>query len=183
MASPFLQGQKGNITYMEDLLKVGTITTTHGIRGEVKVFPTTDEGRFEDLEYVYLDTGKEMLHLEIESVRYLKNLVLVRFKGYDNINDIEKYKGKDLWIPREEAQPLGENEYYIADLMGMEVVTEDGDLLGTIRDVLHTGANDVYVVAGDSGEEILLPAIRDCIRMVDVENRRMSIHLMKGLLS
>ena len=168
---------------MEELLKVGTITTTHGIRGEVKVFPTTDEGRFEELEFVYLDTGREKRRLEIEGIRYMKNLVLVKFEGLDNINDVEKYKGKDLWIPREEAQPLMENEYYVADLIGMEVLTEEDVPFGQIRDVLHTGANDVYVVIRDTGEEVLLPAIHDCVKKVDVENKKMWVHLMKGLLS
>ena len=98
---------------MEDLLKVGVITTTHGVRGEVKVYPTTDEPeRFLDLEYVLLDTGKELRRLDIKNVRFFKNLVILKFDGIDNINDIEKYKGRDLWIPREEAQELDEDEYY-----------------------------------------------------------------------
>ena len=112
---------------MEDLLKVGVITTTHGVRGEVKVFPTTDNAeRFLELEYVLLDTGRELRRLDIKNVRFFKNLVILKFDGIDNINDIEKYKGKDLWIPREEAQELGEDEYYIADLQGLNVVLEDG---------------------------------------------------------
>lgn len=107
---------------MEDLLKVGVITTTHGVRGEVKVFPTTDDAeRFLELEYVLLDTGRELRRLDIKNVRFFKNLVILKFDGIDNINDIEKYKGKDLWIPREEAQELGEDEYYIADLQGLNV--------------------------------------------------------------
>ena len=106
---------------MEDLLKVGVITTTHGVRGEIKVFPTTDDAeRFLELEYVLLDTGRELRRLDIKNVRFFKNLVILKFDGIDNINDIEKYKGKDLWIPREEAQELGEDEYYIADLQNSE---------------------------------------------------------------
>ena len=175
--------RKGKYDYMENLLKVGTITTTHGIRGEVKVFPTTDEGRFEELDFVFLDTGRDKIRLEIENVRYMKNLVLLKFKGFDQINDVEKYKGKDLWIPREEAQPLADDEYYVADLIDMEVLTEDGAFFGRIRDVLHTGANDVYTVIRETGEEVLLPAIHDCVKKVDVENKKMWVHLMKGLLS
>ena len=91
---------------MEDLLKVGVITTTHGVRGEVKVYPTTDADRFLDLEYVLLDTGREKRKLEIQNVKYFKNLVILKFKGIDNINDIEMYKQRELWIPREEAQEL-----------------------------------------------------------------------------
>ena len=104
---------------MEDLLKVGVITTTHGVRGEVKVYPTTDPERFPELDYVLLDTGREKRKLEIEKVRFFKNLVILKFKGIDNINDIEMYKQRELWIPREEGQDLEEDEYYIADLIGM----------------------------------------------------------------
>lgn len=115
---------------MEDLLQVGVITTTHGIRGEVKVYPTTDDvHRFEELESVLLDTGKEYRELKIKSVKYFKQYAILKFKGIDNINDIEKYKGKSLFVTRENAQPLGEDEYYIADLIGMELYLEDGSIL------------------------------------------------------
>lgn len=167
---------------MEDLLKVGVITTTHGVRGEVKVFPTTDVERFLDLEYVFLDTGKEKRKLEIENVKFFKNLVILKFKGIDNINDIEKYKKRELWVPREEAQDLGEDEYYIGDLIGMDVVLEDGTSFGTLKDVMETGANDVYVVETTQGEEVLLPAIKECILDIDVSGNKITVHLMKGLL-
>lgn len=168
---------------MEDLLKVGVITTTHGVRGEVKVFPTTDDTeRFLELEYVLLDTGRELRRLDIKNVRFFKNLVILKFDGIDNINDIEKYKGKDLWIPREEAQELGEDEYYIADLQGLNVVLEDGTEFGTLRDVMETGANDVYIIDSNEHGEVLLPAIKECILDVDLEKNTMTVHLMKGLL-
>ena len=168
---------------MEDLLKVGVITTTHGVRGEVKVFPTTDDAeRFLELEYVLLDTGRELRRLDIKNVRFFKNLVILKFDGIDNINDIEKYKGKDLWIPREEAQELGEDEYYIADLQGLNVVLEDGTEFGTLRDVMETGANDVYIIDSNENGEVLLPAIKECILDVDLEKNTMTVHLMKGLL-
>lgn len=168
---------------MEDLLKVGVITTTHGVRGEVKVFPTTDDAeRFLELEYVLLDTGRELRRLDIKNVRFFKNLVILKFDGIDNINDIEKYKGKDLWIPREEAQELGEDEYYIADLQGLNVVLEDGTEFGTLRDVIETGANDVYIIDSNEHGEVLLPAIKECILDVDLEKNTMTVHLMKGLL-
>ena len=168
---------------MEDLLKVGVITTTHGVRGEVKVFPTTDDAeRFLELEYVLLDTGRELRRLDIKDVRFFKNLVILKFDGIDNINDIEKYKGKDLWIPREEAQELGEDEYYIADLQGLNVVLEDGTEFGTLRDVMETGANDVYIIDSNEHGEVLLPAIKECILDVDLEKNTMTVHLMKGLL-
>ena len=168
---------------MEDLLKVGVITTTHGVRGEVKVFPTTDDAeRFLDIEYVLLDTGKELRRLNIQNVKFFKNLAILKFEGIDNINDIEMYKGRELWIPREEAQELGEDEYYVADLIGMEVLLENGAKFGVLRDVMETGANDVYIVDRVDGEEILLPAIHDCVLDVDVEKNTMTVHLMKGLV-
>lgn len=168
---------------MEDLLKVGVITTTHGVRGEVKVYPTTDEPeRFLDLDYVLLDTRKELRRLDIKNVRFFKNLVILKFDGIDNINDIEKYKGCDLWIPREEAQELAEDEYYIADLLGMKVILDDGTEFGTLKNVMETGANDVYIVDSPGHGEVLLPAIKECILDVDVEANTMTVHLMKGLL-
>ena len=168
---------------MEDLLQVGVITTTHGVRGEVKVFPTTDDAnRFKKLKHVILDTGKEQLDLEITQVKFFKNLVILKFKGIDNINDIEKYKGKSLYVTRENAVKLKKNEYFIADLIGLKAVSEDGTELGKITDVLQTGANDVYVVQQEDGQEVLIPAIRDCVLNVDLEAGIMTLHLLDGLL-
>ena len=168
---------------MEAFLQVGVISSTHGVRGEVKVFPTTNEKeRFLDLDSVILDTGKERLTLEIEGVKFFKQFAILKFKGFDNINDIEKYKGKSLWIPREQAVPLSEDEYYIADLLGMDGVLEDGKYFGRLEDVIETGANDVYVVRTEEGQEVLLPAIKECVLQVEVERNQMRIHLMKGLI-
>ena len=167
---------------MEDLFRVGVIANTHGIRGEVKVFPTTeDPNRFKKLKEVLLDTGKEKLPLEISSVRFFKNLVIVKFKGIDNINDIEKYKGKDLYVTRENAIPLKEDEYYLADILGADLYTEDGKEFGRLKDILETGANLVYVVMHE-GKEVLLPVIPDCVKEISVEEKKVVIHLMKGLL-
>lgn len=168
---------------MEDLFRVGVIANTHGIRGEVKVFPTTeDPKRFEWLKEVLLDTGKEKMPLEIQGVRYFKNLVIVKFKGIDNINDVEKYKGKELYVPREKAQKLGHNEYFIGDLLGLKVTEDSGRALGTVKDVLQTGANDVYIVEMEDKRELLIPAIKQCILKVDVEAGEMEVHLLEGLL-
>ena len=168
---------------MEQFLQVGVISSTHGIRGEVKVFPTTDDpNRFKKLKKVILETKKEKLSLEVQGVKFFKQFVIVKFKGIDNINDIEMYKGRELWIPREEAQELGEDEYYVADLIGMDVLLENGEKFGVLRDVMETGANDVYIVDRVDGEEILLPAIHDCVLDVDVEKNTMTVHLMKGLV-
>lgn len=168
---------------MEEYLKVGVITTTHGVRGEVKVYPTTDDARrFEELKEVFLDTGKEKMVLKISDVRYFKNLVILKFKGIDNINDIEKYKGCDLLVDREHAQPLAENEYYIADLIGMQIYTEDGQEFGTLEDVLQTGANDVYCIRSREHGEVLLPAIRECVLKVDTVGQKMTVRFLKGLI-
>ena len=167
---------------MEQFLQVGVISSTHGIRGEVKVFPTTDDPmRFKKLKKVFLDTGRERLELEVQSVRFFKQFAIVKFKGIDNINDIEKYKGKGIFVPREDAVPLDEDEYYIADLIGMEVFTEDGHF-GVVKDVIETGANEVYIIESDEHGEVLIPAIRQCVLDVNVEEMKMKIRLMDGLI-
>lgn len=167
---------------MSDLLQVGVITSTHGVRGEVKVFPTTDDpARFKKLKQVILDDGKQQIDLEIASVKFFKNMVILKFKGIDNINDVEKYRRATLLVTRENAVPLAENEYFIADLIGLSAVSDEGEELGTITDVLQTGANDVYVVTTPQKEEILVPAIRECILAVDLDARRMQLHLLPGL--
>ena len=144
---------------MEDRFQVGVITTTHGVRGEVKVFPTTDDvKRFKRLKKVILDTGKEEKILEVEGARFMKNLVLLKFKGYDSINDIEKYKGCSLYVTREDAVRLRKDEYFVADLIGMEVFLEDGSAFGKLTDVMTTGANDVYVITIADRREILRPS-------------------------
>ncbi|MBD5546875.1 MAG: ribosome maturation factor RimM [Lachnospiraceae bacterium] len=168
---------------MENLFQVGIISSTHGIKGEVKVFPTTDDAkRFKKLKEVLLDTGKERLCLEIESVKFFKQFVILKFKDYDNINDIEKYKGKSLFVTRENAVKLKKDEYFIADLIGIEVISEDDALKGRLTDVIQTGANDVYVIRLEDGRELLLPAIKDCILNVNLEEGRMTVHVLDGLL-
>ncbi len=168
---------------MENKLQVGVISSTHGVRGEVKVFPTTDDvKRFKRLKEVILETGKEELLLEIEGVKFFKQFAILKFKGFDNINDIEKYKGKSLFVTRKNAVPLRRDEYFIADLQGLSVEDENGNLIGTLRDVMETGANDVYIVDMTDGREVLLPAIKECILEVDVEGGKIRVHMMDGLL-
>ena len=168
---------------MEETLRVGVIASTHGIRGEVKVFPTTDDAkRFEKLKEVLLDTGKELKTMEIQQVRFFKNMLIVKFKGYDTINDIEIYKGKDLLVTREHAVELGPDENFIVDLIGLSVETDEGELLGELTDVLITGANDVYEVTRTDGKKVLLPAIKDCVLDVDLEAGRVLVHVLEGLL-
>ena len=167
---------------MEDLLQVGVITSTHGVRGEVKVFPTTDDAaRFKKLKNVILDTGKEKIDLEIAGVKFFKNMVILKFKGIDDINDVEKYRKKSLFVTRENAVKLKKNEYFIADLIGLKVMTDEGEALGEVTEVLQTGANDVYEIRTEDGEEILLPAIKECVKEVDIEGGSMLVHLLPGL--
>lgn len=168
---------------METRLQVGVISSTHGVRGEVKVFPTTDDvKRFKRLKEVILDTGKEELTLEIEGVKFFKQFVILKFKGFDNINDIEKYKSKSLYVTRANAVRLRKDEYFIADLQGLTVVDEEDRVLGTLRDVMETGANDVYIIDMTDGREVLIPAIKECILNVDVEGGKIQVHMMDGLL-
>ena len=158
---------------MEQFLRVGVISSTHGIKGEVKVFPTTDDvNRYKDLKEVFLDTGKGRILMELEQVKFHKNMVIVKFKGYDNINDIEMYKGKDLLISREHAVSLAPDENFIIDLIGLKVVTDEGKDFGTVKDILQTGANDVY----------LFPSIKECILDVNLEEGKVTVHILDGLL-
>lgn len=170
-------------TEKNDELQVGVITQTHGIRGEVKVFPTTDDAtRFKILKEVILAAGGERIPLEIEKVRFFKQFVILKFQGYDSINDVEKYKQGKLLVTRDKAVPLEKDEYFVADLIGSHVVTDEGEAFGTLKDVLATGANDVYVVSRQDGTEALLPAIKDCVKAIDMEQKKITVHIMDGLL-
>ena len=167
---------------MEEFLQVGVISSTHGIAGEVKVFPTTVDGkRFKKLKEVILDTGKERMTLHICQVKFFKQMVILKFKEFQNINEVERFRGKSLYVTRENAVKLQKDEYFIADMIGMRVVSTEGEELGTLTDVLQTGANDVYVVEQDGASQLLLPAIKDCIRDIDMEQMVMTVYLMPGL--
>ena len=168
---------------MEDFFRVGVIANTHGIRGEVKVFPTTDDiNRFKKLKKVILDTKKEKLELEVVSCKFFKNMAILKFKDIDNINDIEKYKGMDLLVSRENAIPLEEDEYYIADLIDLKVIDEDDNEIGVLYDVMQTGANDVYVVNMNNDKELLLPIIDECMLDVDINDGYIIVHILEGLM-
>ncbi len=166
---------------MEDYLRVGVIANTHGVHGEVKVFPTTDDiTRFKKLKMVQLDTGKELKELKIAGVKYFKNMAILKFEGIDNINEIEKYKGKDLLITREQAVPLLKDEFFICDLIGCQVVTEDGTQVGELTEVLQTAANDVFVVQSGN-KEILVPYIEDCVKNISIEEKKVTVVLLPGM--
>lgn len=164
-------------------MRVGVISSTHGLHGEVKIFPTTDDvKRFKALKEVLLDTGDGQKALEIEQVKFFKNMAILKFKGYDSINDIAVYKGKDLYVTRDNAVELGPNENFIADLIGLHVVTDEGAAFGTMTDVIQTGANDVYVVTTPEGREVLFPAIPSCVLDVNLDTATMTVHILDGLL-
>ncbi len=168
---------------MEERFQVGVITSTHGVRGEVKVYPTTDDPkRFKRLKEVILDTGKEQLILEIEGVKFFKQFVILKFKGFDNINDIEKYRQNSLYVTRANAVRLRKDEYFIADLMGLTVIDEEDKEIGVLKDVMETGANDVYEITMNDGRELLLPAIKQCVLEVNVEEGFIKVHILDGLL-
>ena len=168
---------------MDNLLQVGAITSTHGVRGEVKVFPTTDDAkRFGKLKEVELETKEGTTTLHIKGVKYFKQFVILKFEEYDSLNDVESIKGRKLFVTRKNAVKLQKNEYFIADLIGMRVIDEENGLEGLVDDVIQTGANDVYDITLADGRNLLLPAIKDCVLNVDIESRVIKIHILEGLL-
>ncbi|MDO5131405.1 MAG: ribosome maturation factor RimM [Eubacteriales bacterium] len=167
---------------LTERFQVGVITGTHGLRGEVKVFPTTDDpARFLDLKEVILQTGRGERRVGIRSVKFFKKFVILGFSGMDRIEDVEKLRGSELLVERADAAPLEEGEYYIADLIGISVRAQDGTVIGTLREVIETGANDVYAVAREGKKDLLLPAIPECILDVRVEEGVMTVYVMPGL--
>lgn len=168
---------------MDDLFSVGVITTAHGVHGEVKVFPTTDDAnRFKKCKELLLDTGKELKPVKPVSVKFFKNLVILKLEGINTMDDALLYKGKTLYVTRENAVKCEKDEYFIADLIGLKVIDEDEKELGTISDVLQTGANDVYEVTMPGDKTFLMPAIKECILEVKVSEGYIKIHLMDGLI-
>ncbi len=168
---------------IDELLMVGVVTTTHGVRGEVKVFPTTDDAdRFKKLKKVILFNEKEYKPLKIQSVKRFKQFVILKLEGCDTMDDALLLKNAQLFVTREDAVKCEEDEYFIADLIGMRVTDEEGKDLGTVDDVITTGANDVYEIKQDNGNSFLIPAIKECVLSVNVKEKKMTIHLMDGLL-
>lgn len=168
---------------MEKYLRVGVIANTHGVRGEVKVYPTTEDiKRFDYLKEAVIDTGKEKINVNVTGVKYFKNMVILKFEQYDNMDQVIPLKGMDLFVTRENAIPLAEGEHYIVDMIGCKIITDEGVTLGELTDVMQTGANDVYVVKTTDGKEVLLPAIKECVLEKDIENKVIKVHIMKGLL-
>lgn len=167
---------------MEQFLQVGVISSTHGVRGEVKVFPTTDDViRFKKLKEVFAETRQGKVPLKIVQVKFFKNMVILKFDGIDNINDVEKYKGCPLLVTRDHAVKLAPGEYFRCDLIGLSVLEENGEKLGTLTEILETGANDVYVVKTEDEKEVLIPNIKECIMKISLEENVMTVHLLEGM--
>lgn len=156
---------------MEDLIRVGVIINTFGVKGEVKIYPDIDY--FDELERVFID-GKEY---KIEKLREQKGIIIAKFEGIDDINQIESLKNEEVMIALEDRPELPEGKHYVGDLLGLEVITEDGQVLGTLDNIYNTGANDIYEVG-----EILLPATDEVIKQIDMENKKIIVHLLKGLI-
>lgn len=168
---------------MDNLLEIGQIVNSYGIKGFLKVVPFTDNvHRYDDLKTIYIEKNKKITQMEIEEVKYHKNLVLLKLKGIDDINDTLEYKNCYIKIDRKDAVELPEDTYFIVDLIGLEVITEEGKTLGNLVDVFPTGSNDVYVVKDELGKQTLLPAIGEVIKNVNIKNKKMIVHLLEGLI-
>lgn len=168
---------------MEELLQVGILSSTHGVRGEMKVFPTTDDvNRFKKNRDYILETANGNLDVKVTGVKFFKQFVILKFEGFDTLDDILPYKGCRLLVNRQHAVKCAKDEYFIADLIGLEVFDEEQKQLGILTDVLQTGANDVYVVTKEDGKELLFPAIKECVLDVDMKAGRVLVHIMPGLL-
>ena len=168
---------------MTKYLEIGQIVNTFGIKGMVKVKPFTDDiTRFDKFKKVYIKNKNGKKEYEIEEVKYHKQMALIKFKGIENPEDANLLRESYLIIDRENEEPLEEGTYYIVDLIGVEVYTDEGELLGTLKDIFNTGSNDIYEVKDELGKQILLPAIADVIKEIDVKNRKIIVHLIKGLM-
>ena len=167
----------------QEYFEIGQIVNTFGIKGFVKIVPFTDDlERFEELERVFVVKQKQLIEMQIEEVKYHKNLVLDKFKGIEDINMAEKYKGCYIKIKRENARKLPKDTYFIADLIGIDVYDENGNLLGKVDDIFNNKSHDVYVIKDDLGKQILLPSTKEVIKDVDVENNKIVVHLIDGLV-
>ena len=164
-------------------LEIGQIVNTFGIKGMVKVKPFTDDiRRFDELKTVYVEKNNNQTEYEIEEVKYHKDMVLIKFKGIDKVVQAEMLRNSYLTVSRDSVEKLEEGRYYIVDLLGLEVYTDEQILLGTLEDIFNTGSNDIYVVKDKQGKQILLPAIQDVVKQIDIENKKIIVHLLPGLI-
>lgn len=163
------------------IFEAGQICNVHGLRGEVKILAWTDyPEKFEEFDHVLLKEKNEYIKIGIRSIKYQKSNIIAKLSGIDSVDDAEKLKGKTVYVERDQLGELDEG-FYISDLIGIDVITDEGENLGKISDVLQTGANDVYVVKNENGSEILLPVIDECVLSVDIDECVCRVHLLEGL--
>lgn len=168
---------------MQEYFEIGQIVNTFGVKGLLKVNPFTDDiTRFEKLKKVYVVKNNNMTEIEIEEVKYHKNMVLLKVKGIDDMTNAEKLKGLFLKIHRKDAIELPEDTYFIVDVLGSDVITDDGIHLGKVEDIYSTGSKDIYVVKDELGKQILLPSIKEVILDIDIKKQVVTVHLIKGLV-
>lgn len=168
---------------MEKYLEIGQIVNTFGIKGQVKIVPFTDDiTRFDELKEIYVEKKNELKLFQIEQVNYKKNMVILKLKGIEIVEEAEKLRNCYLKIDRKDAKKLPKDTYFIVDLLGLDVYTDEGKLLGKVDDIYNAGSSDIYVVKDELGKQILLPAIKDVLKEVDLENQKIIVHLIKGLV-
>ena len=168
---------------MEKYLELGQIVNTFGIKGQVKVKPFTEDiRRFEDLSEIYVEKKNELKLFIIEKINYNKNMVILKLKGIETLEDAEKLRNSYLKIDRDELEELPEGTYYIADLIGLDVYTDENKLLGKVDYIYNAGSSDIYIVKDENGKEILLPGIDEVLKQVDLENKKIIVHIIDGLI-
>lgn len=168
---------------MKDILEIGQIVNTRGLRGEVKLNSfSEDNHRFEKLSTILVKQKDNYTEYEIEKVTYVKNQVVLKLKGIDHIDYAEKLRGLYVYVKKADLGKLPENTYYIADLIGLDVYDENDNLIGKVDDIMKiSNANDVYVVRNDLGQLKYLPSIPDVLKKIDIDNKKIIVNLMKGI--
>ena len=167
---------------MQEFFELGQIVNTFGIKGFVKIVPYTEDiSRFEQLDKVFLVKNNNKTEYEIEDVKYHKNFVLIKFKNVNTAQDAEALRNYYIQVKRETLGEPEEGTYYIPDLLGLEVYSDDGKFLGILDDIYNTGSNDIYVVKEKNGKQILLPAISDVIKEINITDKKILVHLINGL--
>ena len=167
----------------QEYFELGQIVNHFGIKGMVKVNPFTDDiSQFETLEFILVEKAGKLLNMQIEETKYSKNQVLLKLKGIETVEEAEKYRGCYIKIARKDAKRLPKDTYFIADLIGLLVYTDENVLLGKVEDIYNAGANDIYVVKSEDGKQILLPGISEVLKQIDLEKEKIIVHLIKGLI-
>lgn len=168
---------------MKERLEVGQIVNTFGIKGFVKIYPYVDDiTRFDNLKNVYIKSKKQEQKLEIEEVKYQKNMVLAKFKGIDTLDQAQNLRNAYVEIARKDAIQLEEGQYFIADLLGLPVFIDTGEKLGVLDDIFNNGSTDIYVVKNELGKQFLLPYIDEVVKDINLEEKKIIVHLIEGLV-